>query len=315
MRSEFVSDSNLVSSLTGVLTNMTSLESLDLAYNGLTHLAKGLLGPLPNLTRLDLSHNLMLEIPVDEIVASPRLKTVDLRFNRLTRFYDEFMSLIENNSTELLMEGNPIVCDCRLRPLQFWLSGIDQLRIGEEEDDNPWSRTLCQEPHLLAGQTLASVDDESLTCGRSVNDKAKYSIVKDVVFREVTSLGSSITYSWYVQTRQDVGDFSVEVRHMLKEQQQQQGQPDLVSAPIMSKDVGYGLRSDEIGGLDQPTQYVVCIRARDSLGYLRPWKPNQCQPVISNRAAGATTTTTMHNFLSFFLLIAIPIHILLGFAR
>jgi hypothetical protein len=102
---------------------------------------------------------------------------------------------------------------------------------------------------------------------------------------------------------------------MLKEQQQQQGHPDLVSAPIMSKDVGYGLRSDEIGGLDQPTQYVVCIRARDSLGYLRPWKPNQCQPVISNRAAGATTTTTMHNFLSFFLLIAIPIHILLGFAR
>jgi hypothetical protein len=292
---------------------MTSLQSLDLAHNGLTHLAKGLLGPLPNLTRLDLSHNLMMEIPVDEIVASPRLKAVDLRFNRLTRFYDEFMFLMENNSTELLMEGNPIACDCRLRPLQFWLSGIDQQRAGD--DHNPWSQTLCQEPHLLAGKTLASVDDESLTCGRSVNDKAKYAIVKDVVFREVTSLGSSITYSWYVQTRQDVGDFSVEVRPMLKEQQQQlPGQPDLVSAPIIAKDVGYGLRSDQIDGLDRPTQYVVCIRARDSLGYLRPWKPNQCQPVISNRAAAsATTTTTMRQFLSFFLLLAIPIHILLGF--
>jgi hypothetical protein len=232
---------------------MTSLQSLDLAHNGLTHLAKGLLGPLPNLTRLDLSHNLMMEIPVDEIVASPRLKAVDLRFNRLTRFYDEFMFLMENNSTELLMEGNPIACDCRLRPLQFWLSGIDQQRAGD--DHNPWSQTLCQEPHLLAGKTLASVDDESLTCGRSVNDKAKYAIVKDVVFREVTSLGSSITYSWYVQTRQDVGDFSVEVRPMLKEQPQQQqqqlpGQPDLVSAPIIAKDVGYGLRSDQIDGLD-----------------------------------------------------------------
>lgn len=282
---------------------MTSLESLDLSHNGLTHLTKGLLGPLPNLTRLDLSHNLMVDIPIEEIVASARLKIINLRSNRLTRFYDEFMSLIENNSTEIFMEGNPIACDCRLRPLQFWLSGIDQ------RDDNPWSQTLCQEPHLLAGQTLASVDDESLTCGRNVDNKAKYAIVKDVVFREVTSLGSSITYSWYVQTRQDVGDFSIEVRPTLKEPHQL-GQPDLVSSPVISKDVGYGIRSDEIDGIDRPSQYVVCIRARDSLGYLRPWKPNQCQPVISSHAA----KVTMPNFTSF-LVLAVAIHVLLGFAR
>lgn len=232
---------------------MTSLESLDLAYNELTHLTKGLLGPLPNLTRLDLSHNLMVDIPVEEIVSSPRLKFVNLRSNRLTRFYDEFMPLMQNNSTQLFMENNPIVCDCRLRPLQFWLNSI------EEKEDDPWAKTMCQEPRLLAGQSLGSVDDESLTCGRLVQNKAKYNIVKDVVFREVTSLGSSITYSWFVQTREDVSDFSIEVRSQLE---QQPGQPDLVSPPVTTKEIGYGLRSDKIDGINQPENNFVCIRAR-----------------------------------------------------
>lgn len=279
---------------------MTSLESLDLAHNELTHVAKGLLGPLPNLTRLDLSHNLMVDIPVEEIISSPRLKLVNLRSNRLTRFYDEFMYLMENNGTQLLMENNPIVCDCRLRPLQFWLNGIEQ------QEDNPWAQTFCQEPRLLAGQSLMSVDDESLTCGRSVNNKAKYNIVKDVVFREVSSIGSSITYNWFVQTRQDVSDFSIEVRPMLE---QQPGQPDLVSPPVVSKDVGYGLRSDRIDNVNQPAKHFVCIRARTSLGYLRPWKPNQCQPVISSRA------TAMPSIISSFAIAAVFIHILLGYAR
>lgn len=279
---------------------MTSLESLDLAYNELTHLNKGLLGPLPNLTRLDLSHNLMVDIPIEEIVASPRLKLVNLRSNRLTRFYDEFMPLMQKNSTQLLMENNPIVCDCRLRPLQFWLSSL------EEDEEGPWTNTMCAEPRLLAGQSLRSVDDESLTCGRTVQNKANYNIVKDVVFREVTSLGSTISYSWFVQTRQDVSDFSIEVRSQLE---QQPGQPDLVSPPVTTKEVGYGLRSDQIDGINQPENNFVCIRARTSLGYLRPWKPNQCQPVISSSANVTAPAIS-------FSLIAIFIHILLlGFVH
>ena len=253
---------------------MASLESLDLSHNELSHLAKGLIGPLPNLTQLDLSHNLMVDIPIQELTSSFKLKLVDLRSNRLTRFYDEFMPLMENNSTQVLMEGNPIACDCRLRPLQYWLSGVNQT------ERDLWSKTTCHEPRHLFGQPLASVDDESLTCGRNV-EKAKYSIVEDVRFRDVSSLGNSITYYWFVQTRQDVSDFSVELRPMLKQKPGQTArQPDLVSPPVLSKDVGYGLRMDRIDGIDQPTKYFVCIRARTSLGYLRPWKPNQCYPVV-----------------------------------
>ena len=89
---------------------------------------------------------------------------------------------------------------------------------------------------------------------------------------------NSIHYEWYVQTRQDVGDFVVEVRPL----QAKNNQTDLISEPIVEKNIGYGIRSDDISGLQDPNNYAVCIRARNTLGYLRPWKPNQCQRVISN---------------------------------
>ena len=158
---------------------MTNLERLDLSHNELTSLPKGTLGILPNLTVLELSHNLLLDIPVAEIAATRSLSFVDLRSNRLSRFYDELMPLIEENGTVVLMQDNPVKCDCRLRPLQFWLSGRD--------GPDPWDRVICSQPAILAGQSLATVPDESLTCGREAQqvDRNKYAIVKDVVFRQV----------------------------------------------------------------------------------------------------------------------------------
>lgn len=295
--------SALGSHFLGVVTNMSTLEELDLSHNELTHLRKGLIGPLPNLTRLDLSHNLMLDIPVNEIAASPRLQHVDLRSNRLTRFYDEFMPLLERNGTAaLLMEGNPVVCDCRLRPLQFWLGGLE---VGE---DDPWLKTICSGPALIAGQPLATVDDESLNCKgveAAASDRLKYAVLKDIVFRDVLGSGSSITYSWYVQRREDVSDFAVEIRQL--QEGKQAGQPDLLGEPVLAKDIGYGLRSDRVDGLDRPTRYVVCIRARTSLGYLRPWKPNQCQPVVS----GAVAASSLHLLPACFLF-AMALHLFLS---
>lgn len=171
----------------GVVSNMTSLEKLDLSHNELTSMPKGTLGPLVNLTHLELSHNGLPDFPAAEVAASLRaLKLIDLRSNRLSRFYDEFMPLMEQNGTSVLLEGNPIRCDCRLRPLQFWLNGLDR--------PNPWDQVYCSTPSLLAGQSLAQVPDESLPCGSRKDaaagldqslDRAKYAIVKDVVFRQV----------------------------------------------------------------------------------------------------------------------------------
>lgn len=166
-----------------VLSNMTNLERLDLSYNQLTSLPKGILGALPNLTELYLNNNELTDFPAGEAASNLRsLKRVDLRSNKLNRFYDEFMSMMEENGTSLLLEDNPIKCDCRLRPLQFWLNGLD--------GPDPWDRVLCSAPSLLAGRSLAQVPDESLPCGsfgREIGelDRNKYAIVKDVVFRQV----------------------------------------------------------------------------------------------------------------------------------
>ena len=77
------------------------------------------------------------------------------------------------------MKGNPIVCDCRLRPLEFWLTG--------ENSSMPWDDVICAGPPLLAGQSLSNVDSQSLSCGRDddILDKTKYNIVTDIVFRHV----------------------------------------------------------------------------------------------------------------------------------
>ena len=159
---------------------MTSLEVLDLSHNELTQSPKGHLGPLPNLTHINLSNNLLLDIPVDELIRSLRLSLVDLENNRLTRFYDEFIPLMENNGTKVMMAGNPIVCDCRLRPLQFWLSG--------QNSSSPWDQVRCSGPPILAGQFLTAVDSQSLNCGRDdeLIDRTKYTIVTDVLFRHVS---------------------------------------------------------------------------------------------------------------------------------
>jgi len=92
--------------ISGVISNMTSLEFLDISHNEITEWPKASLGPLPNLTQINLSHNLLSDIPIDELAASSKLSLVDLQNNRLTRFYDEFMPLIEHNHTQVLMQGS-----------------------------------------------------------------------------------------------------------------------------------------------------------------------------------------------------------------
>lgn len=121
------------------------------------------------------------------------------------------------------------------------------------------------------------------------------------------SSGSTIDYQWYVQTREDVADFQVEVRPLQPQPEPPssrptaaaavvaESQPDLVTPALVTKVVGYGLRTDRIalnadgqqfsgGASTDVSRYVVCIRARTSQGELRPWKPGQCERVVSSTA-------------------------------
>lgn len=117
-----------------------------------------------------------------------------------------------------------------------------------------------------------------------------------------------------------MSDFQVEVRPLLPGQPEVaaagngrqaaaaaavEPQPDLVIPALATKIVGYGLRSDRITGVENPTQYVVCIRARDSLGELRPWKPNQCQRVAQNSSPGSARPSLAFLGAALFLYLAV----------
>ena len=126
------------------------------------------------------------------------------------------------------------------------------------------------------------------------------------------SSGSTIDYNWFVQTREDVSDFQIEVRPLLPGPPETtsnsrqaastavavEPQPDLVIPAIATKEVGYGLRADRITGVEDATKYVVCIRARTSLGQLRPWKPNQCQRVATSSGPAVNSNYAILTVLS-----------------
>ena len=72
-------------------------------------------------------------------------------------------------------------------------------------------------------------------------------------------------------------------------------QPDLLLPAIVEKELGYGLRSDVIDGVDYPLDYFVCIRGRTSMGDLRPWKPNQCHPIVLGSAPTEPSPSVQHS--------------------
>ena len=112
-------------------------------------------------------------------------------------------------------------------------------------------------------------------------------------------LSRSITYKWFVQSKEDVADFVVEIRPS----QADGTQPDLLSKATREKVVGYGLRSDTINDVDNPIDYFVCIRARNSLGFLRPWKANQCQKVGVNNQRQHYSSSSNNNPTIFYLVL------------
>ena len=128
-----------------------------------------------------MSDNFLVDIPVVDIAESWKLTRLDLGNNRLTRFYDELMPLIQlKNDTEVIMGGNPIDCDCRLRPLQFWMN-------SKPKANATWMNVICAEPPNLVGQSVPLIPDDALSCSRGDDsmDKSKYNIFTDIVFREV----------------------------------------------------------------------------------------------------------------------------------
>lgn len=78
------------------------------------------------------------------------------------------------------LPGNPLTCNCLLRPVAYWLSSVGRLdgrALG-------WDSARCARPAFLANRTLGSVLEEQLICEDS-EEASNFRLNPDVQFREV----------------------------------------------------------------------------------------------------------------------------------
>lgn len=81
--------------------------------------------------------------------------------------------------------------------------------------------------------------------------------------------------TWYVTSREDIGDFYVVVRESGS------------SKSMIEKDVVYSERSFRIHDLrESSTKYELCVLARDSEGNVKHYRNSQCQ-ILNQHNSGA----------------------------
>nr|CAD7204517.1 unnamed protein product [Timema douglasi] len=270
--------------LPDTLGNLSALRVLDISHNDLTDFPPKIFGPPPKLTTLYMSHNKLTKLPVEELLSlKTQLKLLDVRENNLNQFSYQLMPLVENG-TVIQYSDNPLECDCLVRPLRRWFS----VQIAPEES---WEKIECSGPEFLAGKSAVHVPEEHMTCANrgSTKGDSEFAISPDIKFRDVHKLDDgTISATWYVTTREDVGDFYVVVRDLTTGAAR--GQQN--EALVYEQDVPYTSRSHVLHALPSGDQLQLCVLARDSEGSVRRWRSSQCRE-LSPGALSSTSPPTL----------------------
>ena len=121
-----------------------------------------------------------------------------------------------------------------------------------------------------------------------------------------SSSSTRIIFSWVVSTRKDISDFRAII---FPSQGARTQSNDLSNAipifdyrldPIVEKDIGYGIRTSFIDGLESENYYVLCIIGRRSSGELTLLKRKQCRTVGPLSGCGTHTEYRNTFYLSLF---------------
>ncbi|XP_043785504.1 insulin-like growth factor-binding protein complex acid labile subunit [Apis laboriosa] len=277
-----------------VIGNLTAIQTLDLSYNEINDLSEpDIFEPPTNLTNLYLSHNRLTHLPLNKILPLPNLKILDLESNSIGVFDETFMKII-NNGTKVRYHGNSLHCDCHVRPLKRWLA--TQTEIPEE-----WSNVSCESPHFLANKPLSGVTEDLMGCGeRDVKEYPEFDITPDVKYRniEYDEEDKSWKATWYVTSREDIGDFYVVVRESGS------------GKSAIEKDLVYSERSFKIQDLrDTGSKYELCVLARDSEGNVKHFRSSQCRTLAQHALLDSSSPRLAVNA-NLLILIAVSIRIL-----
>lgn len=129
--------------------------TVDLKGNRLINFNFSVISELPYLSMLDLSENNLFNIEIGDEVKL-RLSELSLSKNNLKEL-SEKVKRIMSSSSLLLLDGNPLTCNCKVK----WLKDPmlpRQIRVHSSKD------VICKAPTRLHGRKLFDLSDKELAC-------------------------------------------------------------------------------------------------------------------------------------------------------
>lgn len=167
-----------------VLGNITALEVLDMSNNQLSNLMDSE-APfiLPeNLTKLYLQDNNLFKIDFNQITKLKNIKEVNFENNELLYLNKTLIDAIKNG-VSIRFAGNPLTCNCELRPLKHFL-------LGQPSPARQYLDLICSHPRHVSGTTLENVEDKQLTCTDAEKSNIEefnheYEVLPDIRFRDI----------------------------------------------------------------------------------------------------------------------------------
>lgn len=157
-----LSDNNLQDLQPDALKNLHRLETLNVAGNKLSSLKPTMFTHNPKLSQLFLHENQLQELPATLLQGLQHLDLLMLNQNQLQHFPSELLDE-RKSSFQMILTGNPWVCDERMEHLWKWLAVHPQNVIFLED-------VTCAGPEALKHRQLVSLTDSELGLHKVKNE-------------------------------------------------------------------------------------------------------------------------------------------------
>ncbi|XP_045461578.1 protein artichoke [Harmonia axyridis] len=275
-----------------VIGNLTKLSVLDLSNNKLADLTtdKEIFKLPPNLTELYLADNRLGNLPWKTLTNLTQLEVLDLRRNNFNTINRDLTHIITKN-VSVFFEGNPLRCDCFLRPLKRYFN--DHLALPPQ-----YKELRCTQPTFLAEKKFHYISDTLLNCPFNLNNskvleemQEDYDITPDFRFRRIEIKDNKIFLRWRVMKREaDIADTYVVIRNL-------KPHSNVPEKPFFERTLQYFKRSVDIDldaelrkHLNHSCNLQVCILGSTSQHIIRSFYSSQCKDMcdLTVKASGAS---------------------------